>query len=304
MIGKDWALVAFTLLSQMAVGAFLIVWFTHLVARRMASDEEVKKLCNGALIGVGPIVVLSLLLSLFHLGFPLNAWLAISNLGSSWLSREIFFAVAFGVMWFVCAFMEWRGFGSEQLRGVWAGLTAVVGLLLVFSSSVAYMLPTRPAWNNASTPLFFFSTTFLLGALAAATIFAIYYLRSGKNSETQTALVKMALTNASVVVVAVILIQILALGLQVALLIGGSVQAQASAQLLLSTNAVWLWLRVLVGIVLGLIAGVLVWRTLVNAKGVPATVTNLVFLAFVLVAVGEILGRMLFYAIVVPVSPV
>ena len=87
MLAHEWPLLAFTLLSQMAVGAFLMVWFTHLMARRQASDEEVKKLCNGALIGVGPIMVISLLASLFHLGNPLNAWLAISDILAELLIR-------------------------------------------------------------------------------------------------------------------------------------------------------------------------------------------------------------------------
>ncbi len=303
MTSKEWALVGFTLLSQMAVGLFLIVWLTHLMSRQQASDVEVRKLTNGALFCAGPLMVLGLLVSLFHLGSPLGAWQAISNLGSSWLSREIFFAVAFFVMWCISAYLQRRGVGTETLRGTWAGLTGLVGLLTIFSSSMTYLLPTRPAWNSLATPIFFFASTFLLGALAAGTVFAVYYLVAGKASETQTALVRMALKNVSLVAMAVIVIQAITLVFQGAYLTGGLVQAQASGQLLLSTYGVWFWLQVLVGIVAGFVLVWLGWRTLVRAEsGVPVVIPNLVFAAFACVLVGEILGRMLFYATVVLVK--
>lgn len=303
MIEKEWSLVAFTLLSQMAVGAFLIVWLTHLTTRQQASDMEVRRLCNGALLGVGPVVFISFLVSLFHLGSPVAAWRAISNLGSSWLSREIFFALAFFVMWCICAYLQWRGVGTETLRGTWAGLTGLVGLLAIFSSAMVYLLPTRPAWNSLATPILFFASTFLLGALAAGTVFAIYYLVTGKASETQTALIRTALKNVSLVAMVVIVIQAITLVFQGAHLTGGTVQAQASGQLMLSTYGAWFWLRVLLGIVAGFVLVWLGWRTLVRAeKGVPVVVTNLVFAAFACVLVGEIVGRMLFYATVVPVK--
>jgi anaerobic dimethyl sulfoxide reductase subunit C (anchor subunit) len=303
MVGKDWSLVVFTLLGQMAVGGFVVVWLTHLITRREASDAEVRKLCNAALLGVGPVVVLSLLVSLFHLGSPLNAWRAISNLGSSWLSREVFFILAFFVMWCVCAYMQWRGVGTERLRGIWAGLTGLVGLLAIVSSAMIYMLPTRPAWNSVATPISFLVSTFLLGALTAGAVFAVYYLVRGKDSPTQTALVREALRTIGLIAIAMILVQALTLALQMAYLGGGTLDARASGQLMLSTYGVWFWLRILIGIVAGLVLVWLGWRRLVGAEtGMPAGVTGLAFGAFVVVLVGEIMGRVLFYATVVPVK--
>jgi anaerobic dimethyl sulfoxide reductase subunit C (anchor subunit) len=303
MIGREWPLVVFTLLSQMAVGAFLIVWITHLMARQQASDVEVRRLCNAALVGVGPVMVLGLLVSLFHLGSPTNAWRAISNLGSSWLSREILFALAFFIMWFICAYLQWRGVGTERLRGTWAGVTGLVGLLAIFSSAMIYLVPTRPAWNSLATPILFFSSAFLLGALAAGTVFAVYFLVRAKDSETQTALVRIGLKNASIVAMAVIVIQAVILVFQGVYLAGGATEAQASGQLLLSTYGVWFWLRVILGIVAGFVLAWLGWRTLSRAeKGVPAVVTSLIFAAFACVLVGEVVGRILFYVAVAPVK--
>jgi anaerobic dimethyl sulfoxide reductase subunit C (anchor subunit) len=303
MIGKEWALVGFTLLSQMAIGAFWIVWLTHFISRQQASEVEVKKLCNAALIGTGPVMAIALLVSFFHLGSPLNAWRAISNLGTSWLSREIFFALVFFVMWCVCAVMQWRSVGSEGLRGTWAALTALAGLATIISSAMAYLLPARPAWFDLATPTFFFASTFLLGALVAGAVFAVYYLRVGKSSETQTALIKAALKNISLIAMVVIAIQALTLVFQAASLSGGTVQARSSGQLLLGTYGVWYWLRVIVGIVAGFGLVWLGWRALGKAdKLLPAQAPNLVLAAFICVLVGEVVGRALFYFTVVQVN--
>lgn len=303
MLSKEWALVGFTLLSQMAIGAFWIVWLTHFLSRQQTNEDEVRKLSNAALLGIGPVMALGLIVSLFHLGSPLNAWRAIGNLGSSWLSREIFFALAFFIMWFVAAVMQLRSVGTEGLRGTWAVLTALAGLATIISTGMSYLVPTRPAWFDSTTPLFFFATTFLLGALAAGTVFAIYYLRTGKNSETQTALVKQALKNISLVAMIVIVIQALALVFQAAFLSSGTVEGRASAQLMLGTFGLWYWLRVIIGVIAGFVLVYLGWRALVKPeKQLPSQVTTLVVAAFVCVLVGEIVGRALFYFTVVPVA--
>lgn len=303
MLSKEWALIGFTLLSQMAIGAFWIVWLTLLTSRQNASERELRKLTNAMLIGIGPVMALGLLFSFFHLGNPLNAWRAIGNLGSSWLSREIFFALAFFIMWFVTLVMQMRSAGAEGLRSVWAALTAFVGLLTVISAAMIYLLSTRPAWLDLSTPLFFLASTLVLGGLAAAVVFVVYYAREGKASETQTAIIKGALKNISLIVMVVIVIQAIALVSQAVSLTQGTEEAQASAQLLFGTYGLWYWLRVIVGVLAGFVLAWLGWRALIQAETkLPAQVTSLVLAAFVCVLIGEIVGRALFYFTVVPVK--
>jgi anaerobic dimethyl sulfoxide reductase subunit C (anchor subunit) len=303
MIPKEWALIGFTLLSEMAIGAFWVVWMTQFLSRHHATEDEVRKLSNAALLGIGPVMALGLLVSLFHLGSPLNAWRAIGNLGSSWLSREIFFALLFFVMWFVAAVMQFRSAGTEGLRGTWSALTALAGLATVISTGMSYLVPTRPVWFDLATPLFFFASTFLLGALAVGAVFAVYYLRGGKGSETQTGLIKIALKNISLIAMVVIGVQAVTLVFQAAYLSGGTQEMRASAHLLLGTYGAWYWLRVIVGIVVGFVLVWLGWRALAKAdKLVPAQATNLVLAAFICVLVAEIVGRALFYFSVVQLT--
>lgn len=303
MLSKEWALIGFTLLSQMAIGAFWIIWLVHFISRQQTTEDELRKLSNAALLGIGPVMALGLIVSFFHLGNPLNAWRAIGNLGTSWLSREIFFALVFFIMWFVAAVMQFRSVGTEGLRGTWAGLTALAGLATIISSAMAYLIPTRPVWYELATPMLFFASTFVLGGLAAGAVFTIYYLRTGKASETQTALVKTALQTISLIVMIVIVVQAVTLVFQAAYLSNGTVEGRASAELMFGTYGLWYWLRVIVGVGAGFVLAFLGWRALVKAdKQIPAQVTTLVLAAFICVLIGEIVGRWLFYFTVVQVK--
>jgi DMSO reductase anchor subunit len=51
-------------------------------------------------------------------------------------------------------------------------LVAVFGIAGIYSSARIYMVPARPSWNNARTPIAFFSSAFLLGPLATLFLFA------------------------------------------------------------------------------------------------------------------------------------
>ena len=92
---QELALVIYTILVQMSVGAFVILGMVHFYALRKHGEKIANQMSDYALLAIGPVVVLGVIISLLHLGNPANAFRAISNLGSSWLSREIFFTLLF-----------------------------------------------------------------------------------------------------------------------------------------------------------------------------------------------------------------
>lgn len=140
-------LIAFTLLAQMAVGTF---WISTLLGFQGAW-------------AVGGLMLLALFASLFHLGAPLNAWRAVANLGSSWLSREIFCATLFTGASFAVAFT-----GRDWVT--WIAL--LLGLGLIVSMAQAYRLRTIPVWNTWRTLVAFLATAVLLGAFSIALLLA------------------------------------------------------------------------------------------------------------------------------------
>ena len=162
MNARDWALITFTILVQMSVGSMWVLGMAHYFAARKHGAEEADRLSDRALLALVPVIALAFLASLLHLGNPFSSYRAVTNLGSSWLSREIFFGVIFAVLAFLFAFLQWRKIGSFALRNVIAWLAAVDGLVLVFSMSNVYLLQSQPAWNSWATPVSFFATTFLL----------------------------------------------------------------------------------------------------------------------------------------------
>src|SRR5690606_23856655 len=143
---REWALIAFTILSQMAVGSFIVLGIAYFFVSRKWGEAEADRFSDLALLAIGPVLILGTLASLFHLGNPLNAYRAISNVGNSWLSREILANVAFIGLGAIFAFMQWRKIGSSAARNVIAAAAAVVGLVLVYGMSQVYMLRTAPAW--------------------------------------------------------------------------------------------------------------------------------------------------------------
>ena len=92
---REWALVFFTIAAQMSVGAFVVLGIVNFFAARKEGVEEADRLSDRALVAIGPVLVLGLAASLLHLGSPMKAYRAISNLGESWLSWEIFLGVLF-----------------------------------------------------------------------------------------------------------------------------------------------------------------------------------------------------------------
>jgi anaerobic dimethyl sulfoxide reductase subunit C (anchor subunit) len=225
--------------------------------------------------------------------------------GSSWLSREILFGVLFAILGGLFAIMQWRKWGSFTRRNVVATLAGIAGLFLVISMSGVYMLPTQPAWNTLATPIFFLTTTLLLGSLAMGAAFAANYLylkrKERDGLDIQLDLLRGSLRGISATALVVLGIQLIVSPLYIAALSAGVPEAQESASMLVNDYVTIFVLRLVLSLVgAGLFAIVLYQSAGGEAK--DKTMAYLVYGAFGLVLVAEVLGRYLFYAIQVPVG--
>jgi len=300
MNAREWALVAFTILTQMAVGSFIILGIVHFFAARKWGDAEADRLSDRALLAIGPVLVLGTLASLFHLGNPLNAYRAISNLGSSWLSREILSNMLFIGLGALFAFMQWRKLSTSANRTVVAWVAALVGLVLIFSMAQIYMLRTAPAWNTLATPVMFFTTTFLLGTLAVGAAYVVNYayLRrtAAGRAGAQADILRAALRGLALAAAILAGVHLVVQPLYIAHLSSSNVPAaQRAIETLMNDYGLLFALR------LGLVffgAGVLaffVYRS-ASSPGREGLLGNLALLAFAVVLVAEVMGRFLFYA--------
>jgi anaerobic dimethyl sulfoxide reductase subunit C (anchor subunit) len=167
---KEWPLVAFTIAGQMAVGIFLFAGlplFISAGAGGNAAARETRLIVLAVVLG---LLITAALLSFFHLHHPFRARRVLTNLRTSWLSREIFFELGFMALVALGALLAWRRPAEGiLLKGILAA-AGLAGILFILSMSKLYMLQTVPPWNQAYTPLSFFMTSLSLGALAAALV--------------------------------------------------------------------------------------------------------------------------------------
>ncbi len=157
---RDFSLVAFTILAQMAVGA---MWILCTLQISSISDARSPSIA----VAVLACMALALAASLFHLGSPANAWRALANWRSSWVSREILFALLFAA---ASALFAGLGLLRSNASTPAALLAALAGVALVYSMSRAYRLRTVPAWNTPLTLASFVLTALSLGASGLAAI--------------------------------------------------------------------------------------------------------------------------------------
>jgi len=168
---KKWSLIIFSILSQMAVGAFWVLMVVREYFGYRYGLSQADSLILSPLLVVETIMVFSLPISLAHLGSPLIAYRAIFNLRSSWLSREISFALLFASSIVAFTYLIWGQIGATPLRSTFAWMAEIFGFLLIYAMSRLYMLRTVPVWNTFFTPVSFFLTTLILGVLLVGATF-------------------------------------------------------------------------------------------------------------------------------------
>ncbi|MFO7979010.1 MAG: DmsC/YnfH family molybdoenzyme membrane anchor subunit [Bacteroidales bacterium] len=159
---SEWSLVFFTLLAQISAGIMAVLLFISRGLYLEAPSEAVYK--KAGTIAAG-LMTLALIFSFLHLGSPLQAVFALSNVATSWLSREIFmvsFFLGLLLAWRLALQWHWLRPGALGLIHVVAALS---GLLLIYTMARVYIIPTVPLWNTSATVLRFFATAFLLGPL-------------------------------------------------------------------------------------------------------------------------------------------
>ncbi len=153
------SLVFMTTLIQAAVGSLIV----SLTAR--AANALVLTLLL-------VLTAVTLNISVFHLGRPAYAWRALKMWRRSWLSREVllfglFFATlasATGASWLRSLAMLSLPAAAIDAVG-W--IAASVGIAGVVASAFIYLVPARPAWNMAHTPLDFLLSVAVIGCASA-----------------------------------------------------------------------------------------------------------------------------------------
>ncbi|HEX7540930.1 MAG TPA: DmsC/YnfH family molybdoenzyme membrane anchor subunit [Anaerolineales bacterium] len=155
-------LIIFTLLAQMAIGAFGTISAIYWVLGDKLVAGEITLI---PLLAVGVAITVALLVSFFHLGKPKNAWRVLNHLRKSWLSREILFISGFAGLWAIHTGLRLLQIGTFSEWTIFVALTALCGLAALYSMQRVYQLRSMPAWNTGRTLLEFAISTVGLGCL-------------------------------------------------------------------------------------------------------------------------------------------
>ncbi len=248
------SLILFTVFAQLAVG---MVLFANISCNK--EDTLSLNLWKYSFF----VLVIAGLASFTHLTNPFNAFYTITQIGSSWMSREIVCVGIFGAL----LLLHYLKKGTKETG--YASLA--MGLVLVYVMAMVYAsVSSMPMWNLSSTLLAFYGTTFLLGA---AFCLALLKDTDSKclNSSTKTLLV-------------------LGLILSLSAKMPWLSTVIANPSLLIPDVFISSFCCAIVIYVLCLIAGSVM---LLNRKYFS---TNILIIACALLVIGEIFGRALFFA--------
>jgi anaerobic dimethyl sulfoxide reductase subunit C (anchor subunit) len=258
-------LVAFTALAPLAIGGLV-----GLLAARGSTQEIGIDQAAMVVLAVG---ILALVVSVFHLGRPWRAPLALLHLATSWLSREV---ILFGFFLFLLAgYAILPVFNLNDRAIYWVGLIgAAIGLMGTLATGETYRLHARPSWDQGLTIV-----DFPLGALSTGVLFGFFVAYRFGGIET---------TSSAWVIAALFLVAALAVTLLRTILIRpSSAEARISRQLALGP---YLW--------------VLVVRVIAAAAALVliGLVGGAQYLAWLPALLGEFADRVLFFKTAVPVT--
>jgi DMSO reductase iron-sulfur subunit len=152
-------LVMMTVLTQLSVGSFAMIWLLQLAK----ANSRLGTAAVGSLILGG----LAIAASTAHLGRPIHAYRALKMWKRSWLSREVLLFGCFSSLAGLYAASLWMGLPMSRQLG---GATVALGAAGITASAFIYLVPARPSWNTKFTIFDFFLTASLLGPLFALAI--------------------------------------------------------------------------------------------------------------------------------------
>lgn len=252
---RELPLILFTLLTQVAVGMAVFA-----AVRQWAVVDGPTTRSRNEWIVILALIGLGVFAAFFHLGKPLGAIRMLANLGTAWLSREILSFGLFGALAAVSFYLVF----TRSPNGLLLKVTAIVGLLAVFSTGMAYASSGLDAIHNVLPLVFFMLTVFTLGPAVAS------YFVEEKSHTLLTTLLSPVLLASLIIRFAIPFVWL-----------SGNAVMRTSGQNFLASPLHWIHIA-------ALLVGLVVFR---RNQNLPA------WLPIVLL-IGELLGRIAFFALV------
>lgn len=306
MTSGELPLVVYTVLLQMAVGAFITIEAIKFFSRKKSWSRDSDAATNGTVYALLVVAVVGLLASFLHLKVPMHAPFALANAGVSWMSREIWATLVFVGLLAIYSIVLFRKAKSKAVKRAFAVATALAGLVLVCCMSYAYMMPAYPAWNSVTTVFSFYATTFLLGAVFAVAAIAVSCRLASKKAPESAGsfeeLLGFALKAVTVVAAIALAAEAVTTSLHLSeLALGTTFAAVQSAGRLVGEYGALFAIRLALAFASVGAIGAALYENAVRGsrqERVGAWIVG----AFALILVSELVGRYLFYASAVSIG--
>jgi anaerobic dimethyl sulfoxide reductase subunit C (anchor subunit) len=296
---REWALPVYTILMQLAVGSLFVLWIIRLLASSKFSHQEMDRIIRNPILVIAITIIVAMAGAHFHLSKPFQSYLAVLNFKSSWLSREIVFSALF--FWMVVSLLYLTYFRNyyRTLITFVGWLAILIGCTLIYCMARIYLLPTQVAWNSTSVIVSFYTTALMLGGMSLACLMILDLkfaeIQKADDVELRAQVITYSFAWLTVLTVALVILSVVIICVQMYLLSKGDLIARTSLSLLIDlylpllvTRFAFLWCA---AISLGYAA-----YRMYKLKITPQNMLMPVYLSCLLIMVGEIIGRFLFYA--------
>lgn len=296
---REWALPVYTILMQLTVGSLFVLWMIRSLANSKFSHQEIDRIIRNPIIVIAFTAVVAMSGSHFHLSKPFHSFLAVLNFKSSWLSREIVFTVLFFLTTMSLLYLTYFRVHHRRLITTLGWLAILFGIILIYCMARIYLLPTQAAWNSSTVIVSFYTTSLVLGVMAIACLMVLDLkfaeIQKTDDVSLRVEVIRYLFGGLTLMTSLLVIVRILTLYLQMHQLSQGDLIARTSLRLLLELYQPLLILRVIVLLFAAIYFATSVYRIL-RSQLPPQNLMLPVYLSCLLILVGEILGRFLFYA--------
>jgi anaerobic dimethyl sulfoxide reductase subunit C len=297
---REWALPVYTILMQLAIGALFSLWVIRAVSTAKYGEKKVDRITIVPVLIIFSTIILAMIGSHFHLSRPYLSFLALRNFRYSWLSREVLFTlfvfISTGFLLLSLRFL--KGFHHLKTGLGWTAILA--GFATVYCMGSIYLLPTQVAWNSSATIISYYAVMLLLGSISLNVIL-LMDLRFSEGEDPDDLDIRNQIVTKSIVwltVTATIAASlVIALGIYQIELLRSTESSSAQASLILLLELYQPLLMMRVGLtVIGIAWLVAVVTFFVRKQRSFMNLLGPVYIASIMVLIGEILERFLFYA--------
>jgi anaerobic dimethyl sulfoxide reductase subunit C (anchor subunit) len=284
---------------ELAIGALFVLWMIRLLAGPRFSPQKLDRIIQNPILVISFTVIVAMIGAHFHLSKPFHSFYAVRNFGSSWLSREIVFTALFfpilSCLWFFSRFKQ----EQRRLNAILGWLAIACGSIVIYCMARIYLLPTQVAWNSSTVIASFFITALLLGTMTIACLLVLDLrfaeIQKAQDIEIHAQVIKYSMTWLTWIALLMVVVNVVLILYQIYLLNQGDTSSQISLRLLFELYLPLFVMRLSLIIVAPLWMGYAVYR-MRKAGAAPQTLMAPVYMACLLILIGETVGRFLFYA--------